>query len=144
MNRGHKCISEFERQNLNKVIQNDHADDQDGVGEHLACVTALSETIINVWTKLEEPLNRGTTILKTQVQNKGFLKVKTLLEIGMCPCRSFALMLCLVVCRILLTDVSDEILRIIWVGSKGAKLFYEEDFLMHGRFHGSEEGEIEA
>ena len=30
------------------------------------------------------------------------------------------------------------------VGSKGAKLFYEGDFWLHGRFHGSEEGEIEA
>ena len=46
MNRGHKCISEFEL----KVIQNDHADDQDEVGEHLAYVTGMSETIINVWT----------------------------------------------------------------------------------------------
>ena len=36
MNRGHKCISEFEL----KVIQND----QDGVGEHLVCVTGMSET----------------------------------------------------------------------------------------------------
>ena len=36
MNRGHKCISEFEL----KVIQND----QDGIGEQLVCVTGMSET----------------------------------------------------------------------------------------------------